>query len=79
MEQLLKNQASAQSDLDIAINSLTPLIVADKIEIINSLALATGRPIDLVDLEEAGEPLLGQIIQHGQWLIGTTTRRRIAK
>ena len=70
-----KNQATAQSDLDTAINSLTPLSVEDIIDNINALALATGRPIDLVDLREVGEPLLGQIVQHGQWLIGTPTQK----
>ena len=70
-----KNQATAQSDLDIAINSLTPLGVEAKIDIINSLAQATGRPIDLVDLREVGEPLLGQIVQHGKWLIGTDAQK----
>ena len=70
-----KNQATAQSDLDIAISSLTPLGVEDKIDIINALAQATGRPIDLVDLREVGEPLLGQIVQHGKWLIGTDAQK----
>ena len=36
---------------------------------------ATGRPIDLVDLRDVGEPLLGQIVQHGKWLIGTDTQK----
>ena len=70
-----KNQATTQSDLDIAISSLTPLGVEDKIDIINALAQATGRPIDLVDLREVGEPLLGQIVQHGKWLIGTDAQK----
>ena len=70
-----KNQATAQSDFDIAINSLTPLGVEAKIDIINALAQATGRPIDLVDLREVGEPLLGQIVQHGQMIIGSPTQK----
>ena len=70
-----KNEATAQSDFDIAINNLTPLGVEDKIEIISALAQATGRPIDLVDLRDVGEPLLGQILQHGKWLIGTDAQK----
>ena len=70
-----KNQAGAESDLDIAINTQTPLSVKEKIEIISALAEATGRPIDLVDLREVGEPLLGQIVQHGQMIIGSQTQK----
>ena len=70
-----KNQAGAESDLDIAINTQTPLSVKEKIEIISALAEATGRPIDLVDLREVGEPLLGQIVQHGQMIIGSPTQK----
>ena len=49
-----KNQATDQSDFDIAINSQTLLNVEDKIETISALALVTGRPIDLVDLHNVG-------------------------
>ena len=70
-----KNQAGAESDLDIAINTQTPLSVKEKIEIISALAEATCRPIDLVDLREVGEPLLGQIVQHGQMIIGSPTQK----
>ena len=70
-----KNQAGAESDLDIAINTQTPLSVEEKIEIISALAEATGRPIDLVDLREVGEPLLGQIVQHGKMVIGSATQK----
>ena len=70
-----KNQATDQSDFDIAINSQTLLNVEDKIETISALVLVTGRPIDLVDLHNVGEPLLGQILQHGKWLIGTDVQK----
>ena len=70
-----KNQAGAESDLDIAINTQTKLSIKDKIEIISAFAEATGRPIDLVDLRDVGEPLLGQILQHGQMVIGSATQK----
>ena len=70
-----KNQAGAESDLDIAINTQTPLSVELKIKLISALAEAMGRPIDLVDLREVGEPLLGQIIQHGQMIIGSPIQK----
>ena len=70
-----KNQASAESDLDIAISTQTPLSVEMKIMLISALAEATGRPIDLIDLREVGEPLLGQIVQYGQMIIGSPTQK----
>ena len=29
------------------------------------------RPVDLIDLHEVGEPLLGQIIAHGKRVLGS--------
>ena len=59
------------SDLDIAIAAKHRLTSDEKMDIIASLAEATGRPIDLVDLRQAGEPLMGQILTHGLRLMGT--------
>lgn len=33
--------------------------------------LATGRPVDLIDLARVGEPLLGEIVKHGQRILGS--------
>lgn len=63
-------KASLESDLDIAILAKKPLSAQNKISLINALAESTGRPIDLVDLSQAGEPLLGQILQHGRKILG---------
>ena len=60
-----------ESDLDIAIAAKHRLTADEKMGIIASLAEATGRPIDLVDLRQAGEPLLGQILTHGWRLMGS--------
>jgi predicted nucleotidyltransferase len=62
-------RARADSDLDIAVGTGRPLTVSDKITLIAELAQRTGRPIDLVDIHKAGEPLLGQILRHGKILI----------
>ena len=43
-------------------------------DLIADLAVATGRPIDLVDLHIVGEPLLGQILKHGQRIHGDSSR-----
>ncbi len=63
--------ATAQSVLDLAVIAETPLEVAEKIQIIEALAMATGRPIDLVDVHAAPEPVLGQVLKHGRRIIGS--------
>lgn len=59
------------SDLDIAIDIGEVMTVQQHIDTISALALATGRPIDLIDLRTVGEPLLGQILQYGQRIMGS--------
>jgi predicted nucleotidyltransferase len=59
------------SELDIAVVAKQALTVDEKIVIISALAEKTGRPVDLVDLKVVGEPLLGQIVQHGRRLLGS--------
>ena len=66
-------QANAQSDLDLAVIAAQPLQAAEKIQIIEALAMATGRPIDLVDVHFAPEPLLGQVLKHGRRVLGSDT------
>jgi predicted nucleotidyltransferase len=59
------------SDLDLAVSAERPLLAAEKTALISALAAAVGRPVDLVDLQTAGEPLLGQILRHGKRLLGS--------
>ena len=59
------------SDLDIAVVAKQALTADEKIVIISALAEKTVRPVDLVDLKVVGEPLLGQIVQHGRRLLGS--------
>jgi predicted nucleotidyltransferase len=61
------------SDLDIAVAAADALTVEDKLFLINSLTERTGRPIDLIDLNRALEPLLGQILRHGRRIMGSDT------
>jgi len=61
---------NSESDLDIAVLADGPLTTRRKIALIDDLAQVAERPIDLIDLSTAGEPLLGQILQHGQRLTG---------
>ncbi|MFT3789800.1 MAG: hypothetical protein QM741_01725 [Rudaea sp.] len=46
---------------------------AEKMRLIEDLAAAIGRPVDLIDLKTVGEPLLGQIPQYGQRVLGSNT------
>jgi len=62
-----------ESDLDLAIDAGHPLTADEKIGLISELAERTGRPVDLVDLQAAGEPLLGQILRHGKRILGSDT------
>jgi len=61
------------SDIDLAIEKNHRLNADEKVELIEQLALITGRAIDLIDLKTAGEPILGQIINKGKRLHGTDT------
>ena len=61
------------SDLDLAVDSGHRLTAGEKLALMDKLAECTGRPVDLVDLHAVGEPLLGQILRHGNRLLGSKT------
>ena len=65
-----RGTARADSDLDVAIDLGRPLTADDKLALIEALAVASGRPVDLVDLRRAGVPLVGEILDHGKRLVG---------
>ncbi len=68
---LARGEARADSDVDVAVRLNRPLNVEDRRRLMGEIALATGRPVDLVDLWNVGEPLLGRILHHGIQLIGS--------
>lgn len=68
---LASQRATPGSDLDLAVLMQAPLSAEDKMALIAELAQAVGRPVDLVDLDATGEPLLGQILKHGVRLYGS--------
>ncbi len=68
---LATGRATARSDVDLAVLAEGPLDAESRIALIDALALATGRPVDLVDLRVVGEPLLGQVLEHGVRLLGS--------
>ncbi|MDZ7851256.1 MAG: nucleotidyltransferase domain-containing protein [Halomonas sp.] len=70
---LAKGTARPDSDLDVAVEGKQPLTSEQKIAMIEALALACSRPVDLVDLRTAGQPLLTQIVTSGTRLKGSNT------
>ncbi|MBS98245.1 MAG: DNA polymerase III subunit beta [Oceanospirillaceae bacterium] len=61
---------TTQSDLDLAVQADTALTLEERIEITEALAITFNRPIDLVDLRTAGQPLLDQVITGGVQVAG---------
>lgn len=66
-----RGRARPDSDLDIAVDAGTVMTAMQHLSLVGALAELTGRPVDLVDLRTVGEPLLGQILQHGQRISGS--------
>ena len=62
-----------ESDLDLAVDAGRSLTASEKMALISELATRIGRPVDLVDIHTVGEPLLGQILQHGKRILGSDT------
>lgn len=58
------------SDVDLAVDVGRPLEIKEMMAMIEELAEHTGRPVDLIDLQTIGEPLLGQILKHGKRILG---------
>jgi predicted nucleotidyltransferase len=70
---LAKGRATPESDLDLAVGAGRRLSVEERMALIAALASAFGRPVDLVDLATVGEPLLGQILQGGVRVLGSSS------
>lgn len=66
-----QGQQRVDSDIDIAVAAKTALTATEKMSLIEALAERIGRPVDLIDLKTATEPLLGQIVRHGRRLVGS--------
>ncbi|MGB5255464.1 MAG: nucleotidyltransferase domain-containing protein, partial [Sedimenticolaceae bacterium] len=65
-----KGDASPDSDLDLAVQADKPLDAELSIRLIGEIAERLGRPVDLIDLRMAGEPLLGEVLK-GRRLLGS--------
>ena len=65
---------TARSDIDVGIVASRPLPSSERMDLLDALAAATGRTVDLVDLRVAGPLLLTQALTKGVVL----TRQRPA-
>ena len=57
--------ADAGSDLDVGVLGPSPLSSEEKYRLIDQLAQAVGRPVDLIDLQATRGPIVGRILQEG--------------
>lgn len=71
---MAKGTQRPDSDVDVGVLSKTPLNVEQRMELVDALALALGRPVDLIDLKLAGQPILNQILKHGVRICGSDTQ-----
>ena len=65
---LADGRASPDSDADVAVLAARPLDAEHRRALIRSAAEVTGRPVDLVDLRDAGMPLLRIVLTEGREL-----------
>ncbi len=71
---MAKGAQRPDSDVDVGVLSPKPLDADQRIELIDALALALGRPVDLIDLKSAGLPILNQILKHGLRICGSDSQ-----
>ena len=62
--------ASADSDIDLAVRAEKPITADLKLELMEQIGARLGRPVDIVDLHAAAEPVLGEVLK-GQRLLGS--------
>ncbi|WP_347331373.1 type VII toxin-antitoxin system MntA family adenylyltransferase antitoxin [Marinimicrobium locisalis] len=67
---LAHGQGHRDSDLDVAVQLSQPLSSDQKMALIDHLAGVFGRPIDVIDLREVGQPLLNEIVSKGVMVKG---------
>ena len=60
---------TGESDIDLALLSDIPISSSLKLELVEMIGARFGRPVDIVDLYYAAEPILGQVFK-GKRLLG---------
>ncbi len=62
-------QPGPDSDVDVAVAASGPLNSTARLGLTDDLAMATGRPVDLLDLHTAGPVILTQALTRGTCLV----------
>ena len=57
------------SDIDLAVLAGAPLNAGTRLRLIEEIGLKFGRPVDIIDMYHAPEPILGQVFK-GKKLLG---------
>jgi predicted nucleotidyltransferase len=65
---LADGRAGPLSDVDLAVAGAEPLSADERVALIEDLAAATGRPIDLIDLRTCGVTVRAQALTRGKLL-----------
>jgi predicted nucleotidyltransferase len=60
-----RGESRTDSDLDVAVLGPDPLSAADKQSLIEDLAVAFGRPVDVIDLNATHGPIVGRVLHDG--------------
>ena len=68
---LVRGAARFESDVDVAVLTERPLTSERRSSLMELVAAATGRAVDLVDLRAAGVPLLRSVLREGRVLVRT--------
>lgn len=63
-----------ESDIDVAVLAHQRLSQGEKRALIEQIALSTGRAVDLIDMADVGQPLLGQIMTNAKRVKGTDSQ-----
>ena len=66
---MAKGNGNRESDIDIAVAASNVILIQDKKEIIEKLAVTTMRPIDLIDLNRTSVILLRKVLKTGKVLL----------
>jgi predicted nucleotidyltransferase len=56
----------ADSDIDVAVAGARPLDSGEKLALVEEIAVETGRPVDLIDLQASGGLILQQVLTKGK-------------
>lgn len=67
-----ERQKHFDSDIDLAIMTDAPVNDHFKMELIETIGIELGCPVDIVDVNDAPEPILGEVFK-GQRLLGDDT------